>query len=550
MSDLLRLLVVAGVVLALVLGVAREHTARAGVERIDDAVVFTDASLLVRTSSAPPDARALDAIAGMSARTPLFAALPPAPGLRLSLPQQLMAGRATGLTFSIIGPVGARERLHLLDADGTVVDSAEVALDGRGLGAGAFRVRPVRAGWHEWTVRTAGESRAAGMWALPERAPRVLIAAGPPGPESRFVARALEETGVQLDLRQPLGHGLTAGAAPESLPADPMVLAEYDVVIVLHGAHLDAGRRAALERYVSEHGGGVLIGVRDPLLERLGLAAGAQPDPRSISADDMRWSLPPELVRLPSVTGSSAAEPLTAAPGALAAATAGDGAALLVMRGVGHGRAAALGLRETWRWRVAGAAGDEHREFWRSVVDWLAPPATDLRIDTPRPVSAAGLPVIVDVEARGTPPLLRLRRPDGTLETLAPAPGGGPHHARLAFLPTDTGVHTLIAEHGAAEAAVRVAPRGGTDQSTGGSPARVPRRSSPAPAPHSGETGALLALVADASGGRALPAAELQSAVRNRLAARPTLPWRLPLLLLLLGIATADWAIRRLRGAS
>jgi hypothetical protein len=210
------------------------------------------------------------------------------------------------------------------------------------------------------------------------------------------------------------------------------------------------------------------------------------------------------------------------------------------MRGVGHGRSAALGLRETWRWRVAGAAGDEHREFWRSVVDWLAPPATDLRIDTPRPVSAAGLPVTVDVEARGTPPLLRLRRPDGTLETLATAPGGGPHHARLAFLPADTGVHTLIAEHGAAEAAVHVAPRGGTDLSTG---------SSHAP-PRIGEAGALLALVADASGGRALPAAELQSAVRNRLTARPTLPWRLPLLLLLLGIATADWAIRRLRGAS
>jgi hypothetical protein len=550
MSDLLRLLVVAGVVLALVLGAERERTARAGAQHIDDVFVFTDASLLVRTSIEPPDARALDAIAGMAARTPLFAALPPAPRLALSLPQQLMAGRATGLTFSINGAAGAREQLHLLDDDGAVVDSAEVALDGRGLGGGAFRVRPVREGWHEWTVRAAGETRTVGMWALPERAPRVLIAAGPPGPESRFVARALEETGVQLELRQPLGRGLTAGAAPESLPADPTVLAEYDVVIVLHGARLDAGRRAALERYVSEHGGGVLIGARDPLLERLGLAAGAQPDPRSITADDMRWSLPPELVRLPSVTGSSAAEPLTAAPDALVAAAAGDGAALLVARGVGHGRAAALGLRETWRWRVAGAAGDEHREFWRSVVDWLAPPATDVRIDTPHPVSAAGLPVTVDVEARGTPPPLLLRSPDGTLETLAPAPGGGPRHARLAFLPTDTGVYMLIGEHGAAEAAVRVAPGGGIDLSAGGAPAQVPRGSSPAPVPHSGEAGALLALVADASGGRALPAAELQSAVHSRMAARPTLPWRLPLLLLLLAIATADWAVRRLGGAS
>jgi hypothetical protein len=549
MSDSLRVLVVAGVVLALVLGAGRERTARGGVLRIDDDVVFTDASLLVRTSTEPPDARALDAIAGMAAVTPLFAALPPAPRLALSLPQQLMAGRATGLTFSINGAAGARERLHLLDDDGAVIDSAEVALDGRGFGAGAFRVRPVNEGWHEWTVRGAGETHTAGAWALPERVPRVLIAAGPPGPESRFIARALEETDIEIELRQPFGRGLTAGAAPQSLPADATVLAEYDVVIVLHGAPLDAVRRAALARYVTEHGGGVLIGARDPLLERLGLAAGAQPVPRSISAEDMRWSLPPELVRLPSVTGSSAAEPLTAAPNASIAATAGDGAALLVMRAVGHGRAAALGLRETWRWRVAGAAADEHREFWRSIVDWLAPPATDLRIDTPHPVSAAGLPVTVDVETRGTPPPLSLRSPDGTLETLASAPGGGPHHARLAFLPTDTGVYTLIAERGAAEGAVRVA-RGGIDLSAGGAPDRVPRRSSPAPAPHTGEAGALLALVADASGGRALPAAELESAVRSRMPARPTLPWRLPLLLLLLAIATADWAVRRLRGAS
>lgn len=534
MSDLLRLLVVAGVVLALVLGVERERTSRGGVLRIDDVFMFTDASLLVRSSIEPPDARALDAIAGMAARTPLFAALPPAPRLALSLPQQLMAGRATGLVFAINGAAGARARLHLLDDAGAVVDSAEVTLDGRGHGEGAFRVRPVREGWHEWTVRAAGETRTAGMWALPERALRVLIAAGPPAPESRFVARVLEETGVEVELRQPFGRGLTAGAAPASLPAEPTELAEYDVVIVLHGATLDAGRRAALERYASEHGGGVLIGARDPLLERLGLAAGAQPDSRTIAADDLRWSLPPELVRLPPFTGASAAEPMTAAPGALVAATAADGAALLVMRGVGHGRGAALGLRETWRWRVAGAAGDEHREFWRSVVDWLAPPASDLRIETPHAVSPAALPVTVDVESRGAPPPIRLRRPDGTLETLATAPGGGPHHTRLAFLPTDTGVYTLITEQGAAEAAVHVAPGGG----------------SPAPEQHNGETSALLALAADASGGRALPAAELESAVRTRLAGHQTLPWRLPLLLVILGIATVDWAVRRLRGAS
>src|SRR5690606_3046317 len=119
--------------------------------------------------------------------------------------------------------------------------------------------------------------------------------------------------------------------------------------------------------------------------------------------------------------------------------------------------------------RVAGAAGDEHREFWRSVVDWLAPAVTDLRIDTPRPIAAVGLPVIVHVEAGGMRPPLQLRRPDGSLESLAQAPGVDPHHTRLAFLPTDTGVYTIAVEESDVAAAVRVIPRGRSEPSAGGS---------------------------------------------------------------------------------
>src|SRR5690606_18036927 len=149
----------------------------------------------------------------------------------------------------------------------------------RGRSRGAFRVRPAREGWHEWTVRAASASRTTGTWALPERAPNVLIVAGPPSPESRFAARALEEAGIEVELRQPLGRGLTAGAVAESLPTDPTELAVFAVVIARHGAPLDAGRRAALEHYVTEQGGGVLIAARDALLARLGLAAGTQPPP-------------------------------------------------------------------------------------------------------------------------------------------------------------------------------------------------------------------------------------------------------------------------------
>jgi hypothetical protein len=561
-NDVLRLLVVVGVVLALVIGAAREQTLRHGVQRVDDVVTFTDAAVLLRSSVEPPDMRALDALAGMAATAPLLAALPPAPRLTAELPQQLVAGRAAGLTFSVVGTPGARERVQLIDGRGIVVDSADQLLDAQGRGRGAFRVRPARQGWHEWSVRVAGESniagtsraaagsRTAGAWVLPERAPRVLLAAGPPSPESRFTVRALEETGAVVEIRQPLGHGLTAGAPAASLPLEAAELAQYDVVMILHGAVLDPARRAALVRYVAEHGGGLLLAARDPLLHALGLAAGEQPAAGSVDAGGVTWSLPAELVRLPggaagTLAVASQAEPLTAAADAFAVATAADGAGLLVLRGVGHGRAGALGLRESWRWRVAAGRADEHREFWRSLVDWLAP-LPDARVETPQPVAAVGLPVPVDIESGSPLPPVRLRRPgresrapvsdageslaaageDG--ELLSPARGGGAHRDRFVFLPTDTGVFTLVVG-GREIAGLRIAESAAA--ATG--------------------AGALLALLADASGGHALPADELAAAVRARAAALPVqVAWRLPLLLLLLGLAVADWALRRLRGAS
>lgn len=579
MNDVLRLLVVAGVVLALVVGAAREQTLRRGVQRVDDVVTFTDAALLVRSSVEPPDMRALDALAGMTATAPLLAALPPAPRLTAELPQLLMAGRVAGLTFSLVGTPGARERVQLIDGRGVVVDSTEQVLDAKGRGRGAFRVRPARQGWHEWSVHAAGEpriagtaraaaeSRTAGAWVLPERAPRVLLAAGPPSPESRFTVRALEETGAVVEIRQPLGHGLTAGAPAASLPLEARELAQYDVVMILHGALLDPSRRAALARYVAEHGGGLLVAARDPLLHALGLAVGEQPGAGTVVAGDVTWSLPPELVRLPGgaqgpLAVASQAEPLTAAADAFTVATAADGAALLVLHGVGHGRAAALGLRESWRWRVAAGRSDEHREFWRSLVDWLAPLPDVARVETPQPVAAVALPVPVDIEA-GTPlPPIRLRRPGresrasgsdagGPLATagdaaelLSPARGAGTHRDRFVFLPVDTGVHILVVDDREI-AGLRVA----VSAVAAGTGATAPAGTATASAA-AAEASALLALLADASGGQALPADELAAAVRARDAALPTpLAWRMPLLLLLLGLAVADWALRRARGA-
>jgi hypothetical protein len=355
---------------------------------------------------------------------------------------------------------GARERVHLLDV-AAPCSTARIRLDTAGRGRGAFRVRPVREGWHEWSVQPRCRvTRTAAGWALPERAPRVLLAAGPPSAGSRdLLVRALEEAGAAVELRQPLGHGLTAGAVRVSLPVDAAQLAGFDVVIVLHGAVLDETRRAALQHYVMQYGGGVLIATRDPLLQRLGLAEGAQPDARSVGASSVIWSLPPELTPLPAGDEVSAAEPLVAAAAAFTAAADAQGSALLVLRSAGHGRAAALGLRESWHWRVAGGRIDEHREFWRSLVDWLAPRPPVPHVDVPYTIVETGLPVQVDVDA-GTPlPPLRLRRPDGAAEPL-PRSVGTADRAYYRFLPADTGLHAVLLPGDSVLAAVRALAAG------------------------------------------------------------------------------------------
>jgi hypothetical protein len=551
----LRLLVVAGVALALALDVmvTRRQPARSGVQHVEDAVTFADAALLVRATEDPPDMRALDALAGMSIAAPLLAALPTVPRLTASLPRQLVTGRAAGLAFSLTGVPGARERVRLLDSRGAVLDSVDLELNTAGRGQGAFRVRPVREGWHEWRLQRGVETRTAAGWALPERSPRVLLAAGPPAAESRFAVRALEEAGAAVELRQPLGHGLTAGAVRVSLPVDAAQLAGFDVVIVLHGAVLDETRRAALQHYVMQYGGGVLIATRDPLLQRLGLAEGAQPDARSVGASSVIWSLPPELTPLPAGDEVSAAEPLVAAAAAFTAAADAQGSALLVLRSAGHGRAAALGLRESWHWRVAGGRIDEHREFWRSLVDWLAPRPPVPHVDVPYTIVETGLPVQVDVDA-GTPlPPLRLRRPDGAAEPL-PRSVGTADRAYYRFLPADTGLHAVLLPGDSVLAAVRALAAGSRAARTARAPmagAAAADHAAAGAAASSAEAGALLALLADASGGRAMPGSELEAAVRTYSAAPPVpVQWRIPLLLLLLGTAVFDWSLRRLRGRS
>ncbi|HEV2149593.1 MAG TPA: hypothetical protein VGR37_19485, partial [Longimicrobiaceae bacterium] len=221
-------------------------------------------------------------------------------------------------------------------------------------------------------------------------------------------------------------------------------------------------------------------------------------------------------------------------PGAVAAAGSPQGT-LLALRAAGRGRVAALALTETWRWRMEAGAVEEHREFWRSLVDWLASaPRDSLVAGIAEPVGPVGVPVEVRVFAPGSgepSPTLMLSGPGGRREALpVAADPARPGVLRTRFVPARAGLYTLAFADGEPAAGFRAAD------------------SLPAADPW-----ARLALLADHSGGAALSPSEFDAELSRREAALPqrdrgTLPWRWILLALATTLAVAEWTVRRLAG--
>ncbi len=164
-------------------------------------IALTDAPLVVRESVSPPGAAELDALEAAAERTPILAALPAnTPAVSLDAPLHPRAGRAAAIPFRIRAAPRREVMVRLADASGAQ-DSVRLRTDDGGRAAGAFRVRPARPGWREWSVEAEGRRATAGAWVDTAGAPRVLVRAGLPGWESRFVVRALEESGARVDVR-------------------------------------------------------------------------------------------------------------------------------------------------------------------------------------------------------------------------------------------------------------------------------------------------------------------------------------------------------------
>ncbi|HVH13621.1 MAG TPA: hypothetical protein VM759_11235 [Longimicrobium sp.] len=505
-------------------------------DRVADSLLVGRAPpAIARASAAPPTAAELEMLAAAARRAPLYVAAPArAAVVEAQAPARVLSGRAAAVGFRISAAPDDSVWVRLTDETG-VLDSLRVRTDAAGRYAGAFRVRPPRPGWREWRVTAGDASARTGAWVDSAGAPRVIVRAGFPHWESKFVVRALEESGATVETAYDLGRGQLVSAGGAGLSAERLEGA--DAVVVLHGSPVGDGERRMLVDWAAARGGGVLlVGGQAAAGAGAFALAGGPTRARPVDGPALTWILPPELSPLPADRVRSGAVTFgEARPGATLAAAAPEGG-VLALRPLGRGRAASLALTETWRWRMEAGRVREHREFWRGLVDWLASaPRDPVTLVVPEPVGPAGARREVLVYAAGEagaglPPLL-VTRPGRRADTLALAPD--PSRAgvlRGAFLPADTGLYTFAFAGRAPSGAYRATEDAGAAE----------------------DAWQRLAMLASASGGRMIAADSLRPLIRSLTPEGADTGARLPLGWMLFGAvllaAAAEWTIRRMRG--
>ena len=306
---------------------------------------------------------------------------PPLPrGLTdLALPEPT----APGATFVVGGQVGtmAVGTIELVDPADVVIDRARIAPGERFALMAAARA-PGLALFDLRLRDPAGavvERVAIPVETVAQTPPRVLVLAGAPTAETKYLKRWAEDSGIELTLDIDVGGGIQLGDAP--VPLNASTLNEMDLVVLddRRWESLGAGQRAALTTAVN-NGMGLLLRPTGPLSAStrrdwagLGLslsggddavplrldppAEDATPDaePSAAPADDAEAL--PELARRDlTVEGSGAVTLLRDA----------DGVALASWRGRGRGRVGVWTVTDSYALVLTGRP-DRYGEMWSAL---------------------------------------------------------------------------------------------------------------------------------------------------------------------------------------
>lgn len=189
---------------------------------------------------------------------------PPVGLVSIALPRPV----TPGARFAVSGSVGALANgtVELTDPSGAIVDQNPVTAGSRFILTGTART----AGLALFEVRLRDSDGDlvdrfdAPLHTREATPPRVIVLAGAPGPEPRFLRRWAEETGIDLSVRLSLGAGVDLTAAPTSLNAQ--TLSDTDLLVLDERSWeaLDGAERAAVRSAVSD-GMGLLLRPTGPL---------------------------------------------------------------------------------------------------------------------------------------------------------------------------------------------------------------------------------------------------------------------------------------------
>lgn len=345
----------------------------------------------LRVIGAGLEARDLDAARGLAIE---FQPTPLPRGLTgLWLPRRIAAGddfvvhaRAHGLaggSAELLDPAGQRVDRVGLDANGALALSGSA----RGAGLAPFRLRLLDA------QRKPVQEVELPLSVATQTAPRILILAGAPSPELKYLRRWAVDSGADLHTQISVGGGLQLGDAPIALNAAS--LANFDLAVLDDRSWegLGASQRAALIEAM-RHGLGVVLRATGPLSDStraqwraLGFNVDVGRDAANAKLaldggadeDAIRARLGPGTADAPRARDQTVPEtPVLSrrvlrleSPHTQTLLRDAGGVALAAWREQGRGRVALWTLTDSFRLALAGR-GDLHARVWNDVLATVA----------------------------------------------------------------------------------------------------------------------------------------------------------------------------------
>lgn len=354
----------------------------------------------------PP--RDIDAARGLAID---FDAAPLPDGIvELSMPESVRAGSTFEIRGRVQGDAGGR--MELRDPAGAIVARADIGEDG----AFALEAQAKSAGDFVFGLRVLDakgatrEDVAQAVAVQPGDKLNVLVLAGAPDPELKYLRRWAVDAGIDLTSRIVLSDGVAIEDGVAAVGAD--ALAKADLVMVDERAwkNLDAGTKQALED-ATRDGLGLFLRVAGPLPDAvanewrdLGFRVQSADIPRTVSLEGAAPDPAAVLSRRALLVEGDDAAPLV---------RGNDGGAVALWRTLGQGRIAIWWLADTYRLTLAGDAS-AFGTVWSRALATVARAHGIARPDAPRDARVDRRSVLCGLAGDAS-----VTQPDGTRVALS-----------------------------------------------------------------------------------------------------------------------------------